>query len=53
MYRIYTDETVDRAIAKGLEELKVSEADVKIDVEEEGKRISQKRCNQGRSGSMY
>ena len=29
MYRIYTDETVDRAIAKGLEELKVSEADVK------------------------
>ncbi|MBY8909953.1 protein jag [Salinicoccus roseus] len=38
MYRIYTDETVDRAIAKGLEELKVSEADVKIDVEEEGKK---------------
>lgn len=38
MYRVYTDETVDRAIAKGLEELKVSEADVKIDVEEEGKK---------------
>lgn len=38
MYRVYTDETVDRAIAKGLEELKVTEADVKIDVEEEGKK---------------
>lgn len=38
MYRIYKEETVDRAIAKGLEELKVSESDIKIDVEDEGKR---------------
>ncbi|MFC3419307.1 RNA-binding cell elongation regulator Jag/EloR [Salinicoccus hispanicus] len=38
MDRVYRDETVDRAIAKGLEELKVSEADVKIDVEEEGRK---------------
>lgn len=38
MYRIYKEETVDRAIAKGLEELKVSESDIKIDVENEGKR---------------
>ncbi len=38
MYRIYKEETVDRAIAKGLEELKVSESDIRIDVEDEGKR---------------
>lgn len=38
MYKIYNDKTVDRAIAKGLEELKVSESDTKIDVEDEGKR---------------
>ena len=38
MYRIYREETVDRAIAKGLEELKVTESDIRIDVEEEGKR---------------
>ncbi|MCG1010596.1 Jag N-terminal domain-containing protein [Salinicoccus sp. ID82-1] len=38
MDRVYRDETVDRAIAKGLEELNVSEADVKIDVEEEGRK---------------
>lgn len=38
MYRIYKEETVDRAIARGLEELKVSESDIRIDVEDEGKR---------------
>src|SRR5699024_9636519 len=38
MYRIYREETVDRAIAKGLEELKVTESDIRIDVEDQGKR---------------
>ncbi|HIW12784.1 MAG TPA: protein jag [Candidatus Salinicoccus stercoripullorum] len=38
MYRIYREETVDRAIAKGLEELKLTESDIRIDVEDEGKR---------------
>lgn len=38
MDKVYRDETVDHAIAKGLEELKLSEADVKIDVEEEGRK---------------
>ncbi|WP_017547444.1 RNA-binding cell elongation regulator Jag/EloR [Salinicoccus carnicancri] len=38
MYRIYREETVDRAIARGLEELKVTESDIRIDVEDEGKR---------------
>src|SRR5690625_4848085 len=38
MYRIYREETVDRAITKGLEELKLTESDIRIDVEDEGKR---------------
>lgn len=38
MYKVYKEKTVDTAIAKGLEELKVSESDIKIDVEDEGKR---------------
>lgn len=38
MYRIYKEETVDRAIAKGLEELKVTESDIKIDVLDQGKK---------------
>lgn len=36
MYKIYRAETVDSAIKKGLDELQVSEADIKIDVEERG-----------------
>jgi spoIIIJ-associated protein len=36
MYKIYQAETVDEAIKKGLDELKVSESDIKIDVEERG-----------------
>lgn len=36
MYKIYQAETVDAAIKKGLEELKVSESDIRIDVEEQG-----------------
>lgn len=36
MYKIYRAETVDEAIAHGLEELNVSEEDIKIDVEESG-----------------
>ena len=36
MYKIYRAETVDSAIKKGLNELKVSEADIRIDVEDRG-----------------
>lgn len=36
MYKIYRAETVDSAIKKGLNELKVSEADIRIDVEDKG-----------------
>ncbi|MHC0551379.1 RNA-binding cell elongation regulator Jag/EloR [Salinicoccus sp. CNSTN-B1] len=38
MFKIYEGETVARAIAEGLEELKVSEDDVRIDVEDEGRK---------------
>ncbi|GAB3068462.1 RNA-binding cell elongation regulator Jag/EloR [Salinicoccus sesuvii] len=38
MDKVYRDETVDRAIAKGLKELRLSEADVKIDVEAGGRK---------------
>lgn len=38
MYKIYEGETVARAIAGGLKELKVSEDDVRIDVEDEGRK---------------
>ncbi|GAA3721689.1 protein jag [Salinicoccus jeotgali] len=38
MFKIYEGETVARAIVEGLEELKVSEDDVRIDVEDEGRK---------------
>ena len=36
MYRIYTEKTVDEAVAKGLNELGVTEDDIKIEVTDSG-----------------
>ncbi|WP_020007128.1 RNA-binding cell elongation regulator Jag/EloR [Salinicoccus albus] len=38
MYRVYKEATVDRAIARGLKELNVTESDIRIDVMDQGRR---------------
>lgn len=40
MYRIYTEKTVDDAVAKGLDELGVTEDDIKIEVIDSGRAVS-------------
>lgn len=38
MYRVYKEATVDRAIARGLKELNVTESDIRIDVMDQGRK---------------